>query len=230
MKRLFITGGSGFVGGHLLSQAQHEWDVFTTFHSRPLSFPGVAYLKLDLAMEKQIQNIVEKVQPDVIIHAAAWSDLDGCEKDPERAFHINATATEILGELSSRMSCRMIYISTDMVFNGEKGDYIESDETRPISVYGKTKLAGEKFVKSVCSNYVVARSALIYGSPVTGSNSFSERILARVQKGEKISLFTDQFRTPVLVQNLAQALLELAGHTFVGTLHLGGATKVNRTL
>ena len=228
MKQLLITGGSGFLGGHLLAQAGDDWNVYTTYKSRPLSFDGATPASLDLAKEKEIQDLVEKVQPDVIIHTAAWSDLGGCERDHERAFHINTTATAILAELSSRLGCRLIYVSSDMVFDGEKGDYSESDDTRPINVYGKTKLAGEKFIKSVCSDYVIARSALIYGRPMTGSNSFSEKILVRVRSGEKMNLFTDQFRTPVLVQDLARALLELGDMTFTGTIHLGGQTKVDR--
>ncbi len=228
MKRLLITGGSGFVGGHLLSQGRGGWEVFSTFRSHPFSLPGVKGLVLDLENGDEIRKLLKNVWPDVIIHCAAWSDLDGCEKDRDRAFRINAEATGIIAETGSDLGCRLIYTSSDMVFDGEKGDYNESDPTGPINVYGESKLAGEERIKQFCSDYVVARVALIYGSPVTGCNSFSERILDRVRQGKVMPLFTDQYRTPILVQNLAQALLELAGTTFSGTIHLGGRERVDR--
>ncbi len=228
MKRLLITGGSGFVGGHLVAHAKGDWQVFAAYHSRPISPQGVTSLALDLADEKAIEDAVEKIQPNVIIHAAAWSNIDGCEKEPERAFHINATATEILAELTSRLDCRLVYVSSDMVFDGEIGDYKEDDDTRPVNVYGKTKLMGEKFIQSVCQNYVIARSALIYGHPMTNASSFSEIMLQTLRSGKIMPLFTDQFRTPILVQNLAQALLEIAGMSFTGTIHLGGSQRVDR--
>ncbi len=228
MKRLLITGGSGFLGGNLIQLAKEGWTVCATYNSRPFSDQGITIASMDLSKEKAIQDLVEKMQPDVIIHTAAWSNLDECENDPEKAFHINATATEILAELSSQLDCRLIYVSSDMVFDGEKGDYEESDQALPISVYGKTKLTGEKFVKSVCSDYVVARSALIYGKPVTNSSSFSDWMIRRIEKGETVNLFTDQYRTPVLVDDLAGALLELADMTFNGIVHLGGKSRVDR--
>ena len=216
------------MGGHLIAQAKDEWEVFATYQSRPISPPDVTSLALDLADEKAIEDAVEKIQPNVIIHAAAWSNIDGCEKEPERAFHINATATEILAELTSRLGCRLVFVSSDMVFDGETGDYTEDDDTRPINVYGKTKLMGEKFIQSVCQNYVIARSALIYGYPVTNASSFSEITLQTLRSGKIMPLFTDQFRTPILVQNLTQALLEIAGMSFTGIVHLGGAQRVDR--
>jgi len=188
----------------------------------------VSGLVLDLENGDEIRDVVRRIRPDVIIHCAAWSDLDGCEKDRDRAFRINAEATGVIAETGSVLGCRLIYTSTDMVFDGEKGDYDESDPTGPINVYGESKLAGEERIEKFCSDYVVARVALIYGSPVTGCNSFSERILDRVRQGKVMPLFTDQYRTPILVQNLAKALLELAGTVFSGTIHLGGRERVDR--
>ena len=211
-----------------MAQAKDDWEVFATYQSRPISPPDVTPLALDLADEKAIEDAVEKIQPGVIIHAAAWTHIDECEKDPERAFHINATATEILAELTSRLGCRLVFVSSDMVFDGETGDYKEDDDTRPINIYGKTKLMGEKFIRSVCQNYVIARSALIYGHPMTNAGSFSETMLQTLRRGKIMPLFTDQFRTPILVQNLAQALLEIAGMTVTGTIHLGGGQRVDR--
>jgi len=228
VKRLLITGGSGFVGGHLLAAAKGKWEIFTTYQSRPVSMEGVTPLAMDLSIEKQIESVVDKCRPDVIIHAAAICVLDQCEQDPKKTYHVNTTATEILAEQCVRYNSRLIFVSTDMVFDGDKGNYSESDETRPINVYGHSKLSAEKFIRTICTNSVIARSALIYGRPLTGSNSFSERILSRISNGETMTLFSDQFRSPILVDNLAQALVELAEKEWKGVIHLGGETRVDR--
>ncbi|MCJ7813419.1 SDR family oxidoreductase [bacterium] len=228
MKKILITGGSGLVGGTAVNHARGKWDVYTTTHQHPFSLPGVHVLSLNLTEPDEIRRIIKAISPDVVIHCAALSDLDDCEKKPDLCFRINARATEIIAKLCSEISCRLIYISTDMVFDGRRGRYCESDKTRPINLYGKAKLEGEESVKAFCQNHVIARSALDYGRPVMKGNSFSEKILNRIQNGETVTLFKDQFRTPIWVENLSRALLELAELTFIGTIHLGGRDRVDR--
>lgn len=229
-KRLLVTGGSGFVGSHAALRAAEDWRVFATFRSHPMALPGVTPASMDLEDERSIEHAVERVQPDAILHTAVAGNVDWCEGNRKQAFRINAAATEILAESAERAGSRFVYVSSDMVFDGKKGGYAESDETGPVNYYGLTKLAGERFVAAVHPNYAVARSALIYGSPGASAspNSFSHRILERVLEGEEIPLFTDQFRSPILVQDLADALLELAGSDFVGTIHIGGAERTDR--
>jgi dTDP-4-dehydrorhamnose reductase len=228
MKTYLLTGASGFVGGHLLDRAPPESRIVATYHTRPISLPGITYLSLDLEDPDAIRRAVERVHPHGIIHSAAWSNLEECQREPERARQINTLATEVLAETARELKARVIFISTDMVFDGEKGDYGESDETRPINVYGETKREAETLVMEKCPNSVVARTALIYGPPVTGSNSFSEKILEQVNRGESMPLFYDQYRTPVLVQDLAAALWELVGMDYTGIIHLGGRDRVDR--
>ncbi len=228
MKKILITGGSGLVGGTVVNHARGKWDVFTTFHQQSFSLCGVHVLSLNLAEPDEIRRIVKAISPDVIIHCAALSDLDECEKNHDLCFRVNTGATEIIAKLSLEINCRLVYISTDMVFDGKRGHYGESDKTGPINFYGKSKLEGEERIKAFCQDYVIARSALVYGRPVMKGNSFSEKILNRIQNGEKIALFEDQFRTPIWVENLSQALLELAEIQFFGTIHLGGKAKVDR--
>jgi len=227
-KRLLISGASGFVGGHIMAAARSEWDVWATYRTHPFTFPDVAILSLDLDDHDAIDEAVERIRPHAIVHCAAWSDLDGCQADPDTAYRVNAEASQRIAELASAAGCRLVYTSTDMVFDGERGMYNEQDQTHPINVYGETKLAGESCIRKACPDSVIARLALVYGKPVTGSNSFSEKALARLQAGQEMTLFTDQFRTPVLVNELAQALLELAVSDFSGLIHLGGSERIDR--
>lgn len=216
------------MGGHIIDLAKGQWEVWTTWKTHPVNTDGVQSVRLDISSEKAIEDLVEKLQPEVIIHTAAWGDLEKCEEHPEQAFHINTTSTEVFAETSEKTGSRFIFISSDMVFDGKNGNYKETDETIPLNVYGKTKLNAEKFIKAICTNYVIARAALIYGLPITGSNSFSEKIIRQVSAGQTMPLFTDQYRSPILVQNLAEALLELSGNDFCGILHLGGGERTDR--
>lgn len=216
------------MGGNLLKLTGPQFEVFTTYRTNSISIPGVQSVSLDVENEHDIRRVVNNIHPDIIIHCAARPDMDWCEKNERMAIRINAEATRVMAEICSGLGCRLIYASTDMVFDGEKGNYSECDDPNPINVYGRTKLEGENSVRALCTNYCIVRIALVYGTPVTGSNSFSQRIMERIVQGKVMPLFTDQYRTPILVIDLAKAILELAEHPFTGTLHLGGIERVDR--
>ncbi len=228
MKRLFLTGASGFLGGHIYALARKRWDVFATFlHHPPKKLPD-QWIALDLTWHATVREYLEDIQPDVIIHAAAISNLDLCEENPFLAEAVNVQTTNNLASWAAAHRIRMIYISSDMVFDGTGSYYTETDPVSPISVYGKCKASAENIVRSKCRKWVVARAALIYGRPKIGGTSFSEWLEGRLRNGKRIPLYYDQFRTPILVENLAEAILELAENDFIGTVHLGGANRVDR--
>jgi len=216
------------VGGHVLELARNDWDVFATYRSQPCSHPRVIFLHFNLASEQSILSVMEQVKPNSVIHCAAWPNIDICESQPDRAFQINAESSEVLAKICHQIQCRLIFTSTDMVFDGEEGAYTENDKTNPINIYGRSKLAAEEKIQTHCPDSVIARVALVYGKPKMHGSSFSSKILDAAEQGKTMHLFTDQIRTPVLVDDLAQALLELADHNFRGVIHLGGATQVNR--
>ena len=228
MKRLLVTGASGLVGGHVAHRALDRFHVSATCHRHALSLEGVQCLCMDLDDERSLTHTVELAQPDVIIHAAACASPDACEADAAMALHRNATATEVLAEATASLGARFILVSTDMVFDGAKGGYAETDAPHPANVYGRSKLLGERFAQAVTPSCVVARTALVYGPPLTGGDSFSQQIRRRLAAGETQPLFTDQFRTPIHVADLAEALLELAENDFSGVIHLGGPDRVDR--
>lgn len=175
-----------------------------------------------------MHKCIDDFCPDIILHTAANSNLDSCEQNPHAAERINVAATECLAQAAEARGARFIFISSDMVFDGETGFYSENDPVAPLAVYGKNKADAEKKVQYICRNYVIARAALIYGRPKGGGSSFSNWIEQRLTKNQAVPLYTDQFRTPIYVENLAEALLELAQSDFIGTLHLGGANRIDR--
>jgi dTDP-4-dehydrorhamnose reductase len=228
MKKILLTGSSGFLGGHVYQQGKNRYEICPIyFHNKPIDAPAT-WRCLDLADQSALMASLEQIQPDIVIHSAAISNLDTCEANPDFAHHVNVDATSYLAEYAARNAVRLIFISSDMVFNGEKGMYSEDEPVSALAVYGKTKILAEELIRKKCSNYAILRSALIYGKPAINGTSFSEWIRKRLEKEEKVTLYIDQYRTPILAENLAEAILELAEHDFVGTLHLAGPNRVDR--
>ena len=225
MKKLLITGAGGFLGGHLVLQAAGRFEVNATFRTRrPKRFPA---LQIDLADAAGVAHLFKTVRPQIVIHAAANSKLDECEVSPQTAFRDNVVASRNLTEAAAAAGARLIYVSTDTVFDGLRGHYREIDEVNPLSVYGRTKLAAERMVQEV-ADHVIVRTALIYGRPVDGGASFSDWLEKKLLLNEPAELYDDQYRTPILVDNLAELLLELADNRLTGLLHAGGLNRVSR--
>lgn len=224
MPAMLLTGASGFLGGHLADKARSRWTLTTLSHAHPL--PGTQ--TIDLRDREAVLALVRTLRPHVILHAAANANLDACQRDPQAARAVNTTAVATLLEAAAEVKARLILVSTDMVFDGARGRYNEEDEVNPLSVYGATKVEAEELVLAAPGEHVVARAALIYGRPRHGGSSFSQWIENRLISDQPVPLYTDQFRTPVWVENLAELLLELAGGGYTGLIHLGGASRIDR--
>jgi dTDP-4-dehydrorhamnose reductase len=225
--KVLITGGGGFLGGHLVAQAAGRFDVLATHRNRPPGQRPASSVQIDLADAASVNKLMDGYRPQIIIHAAANSRLDECEAHPQSAFRDNVAATQNLASAAEKFGARFIYISTDMVFDGSGQFYRETNAPAPLSVYGRSKLEAEPIVCRL-PNYVIVRSALIYGRPADGGSSFSDWIENKLRNREPVPLYTDQFRTPILVENLSEILLELAESKWSGLLHTGGSARLDR--
>lgn len=228
VKRLLLTGASGFLGGHIADQARNRYEVAACYCTAPFAMDGVRVHSVDLTKRAPVQKLLERVRPHIVLHCAAQSNLDRCQIHQEDAAAVNIDATSYLARWCGRNEVRFIYISSDMVFDGYQGSYKETHVMRPLNFYGWTKAEAEREVASHCKNYVIARSALLYGRPVTGGTSFSSWIEQRLREKQIVPLYNDQYRSPLLAANGAEALLELAGNEFTGILHLGGCERIDR--
>lgn len=227
--KLLITGGSGFLGWNLAQYATRSYEVFFTYHQSPISIPACQEYRLDLQDARKIEEVIEDIQPDVLIHTAALANVDLCEKHRSIAHAINVAATENLAICAEEIGCRFVYISTDLVFDGQKGNYCETDTPHPISYYGETKLLGEQAVISISTNYLIVRPALMYGIGNSVNGSFTDWIRDGFEHHKAISLFTDQYRTPLFVIDAIRALLELIGHPNKNEMyHIAGTERINR--
>jgi dTDP-4-dehydrorhamnose reductase len=236
--RLLIIGGSGLLGYKTATLAAKEHETYGTYNYRQVEIKGVTGLKLDKSDRVAVIEVFEKVKPEAVIDTAALHNVDYCETHEDEARRVNVEATRNVAEACCRFGAKMIFLSTDYVFDGEKDCYDENDETSPINVYGKTKLEAEKVVMSAGMPYVIARPAVIYGwnpGEVAGLKSSSGKpmnfviwALMKLKNGEQIKAVTDQYSQPTLADNLAEVLLATALSNLQGTFHTAGKSCVNR--
>jgi dTDP-4-dehydrorhamnose reductase len=158
------------------------------------------------------------------------TNVDGCEKQPLMANRVNATGPELVARSCKKMNVRLVHVSTDYVFDGAKmRKYTEDDMPRPISVYGSTKLTGEKTVLSTLPDAVVARPAVLYGwNPLEDKDNFVTWVIKKIRKGERATLFEDQWISPTFADDLARTLIELAGMNVKGVWHVSGPDCLDR--
>lgn len=210
--RVLVTGAAGQLGSKVTEIAVRQGhDVWAGYHQHKSIF-GYP-LPMDLLDSDSVHSAVNEALPDIIIHCAALTDVDLCERDPSKAHLINTNGTRFIAEAAEEIGSYMLYVSTDYVFSGTKGDYTETDQPNPMNVYGKTKLDGEQYCKAI------ARTSSIFGNrPVHWSRKavLSYRVAY------------DLILTPTLDSNLALMLLEMASKRLHGIYHLAGASSISK--
>jgi dTDP-4-dehydrorhamnose reductase len=224
--KIAITGAGGLLGTALLKSAQ-EHEVYSLYnqHEPRSGFP----VRVDLKNLAQLSDELRQIEPDVIIHAGALTDLDLCEKDHKLAKRVNCDATTQIARSARELGAFLVYVSTDYVFDGAKGMYRETDEPQPVNFYGRTKLMGEQVVRELLSEYLVVRASVIYGSsPSSGKVNFALWVLGSAKSGRPAVVALDQFVSPTLNINLAEMMMECVEKRLGGTLHLSGATRIGR--
>jgi dTDP-4-dehydrorhamnose reductase len=230
MDSLLITGGSGFLGANLALMVSSYWKTYATYHHSPFCNKnlGIA-LHLDIKNRDEVKRIVSEISPKIIIHTAAITNSDFCAEHREEAQEVNVKGTNNITLAAEHVGARLIYISTDLVFKGDKRFYSEEDIPNPLCYYGKTKLEGEKIVASLSSNYCIARTSLIYGWSINSSKCFTEIMIGNLNNGKEARLFVDEYRTPIYIKNLCEILSELAKREDLqGIYHLCSSQRLSR--
>ena len=216
---LFVTGGSGYLGQRLVRHAQAEWDVTTTYLTHRPSIPGCRWRKLDIRDLGKVFRLFEQVVPQVVIHTAAV----GSGEDLQR---VNVDGTRHVALAAAHVGARLIHLSTDVLFDGRQGPYVESDPPSPIAPYGRSKAEAERLLADLMPQAAVVRTSIIYDFGL--SDRQTRWMLETLNQGQPLRLFTDEFRCPIWVETLAAALLELATLNCAGVMHIVGGQALSR--
>ncbi|HWE37044.1 MAG TPA: sugar nucleotide-binding protein [Isosphaeraceae bacterium] len=226
--RIVLTGASGNLGAYLIDRLLNlGHDVRAWSGTAAGTRSGIPLQPIDLTDPVATSSALAGDDPEAILHAAAISAAEAVRRDPDRAFAVNVEATGRLAGWCARRDRRFLYTSTDMVFDGALGWYAEEDPARPISAYGRTKLAAEPDVLAVPRG-VVARLSLLYGLSRCGRPAFFDRIVAGLRDGKSQAFFEDEYRTPLDYHTAANILIQLLENTFNGLVHVGGPERLSR--
>jgi len=195
---ILITGANGRLGGNLCERLNKEHKIL-----------GADKDLADITDYSAISEIIFDSNPNIIIHTAAYTDVDGCQIDPDKAYSVNARGTENISIAAQKNNSAVIYISTDYVFDGEKDQpYKESDLPNPVNIYGKTKLEGEKIIQNILKRYLIIRTSWLFG----GRESFVEHIIKKSKQLDAISVVKDKYSVPTYAYDLADTIAKLINY------------------
>lgn len=228
MKTVLVTGGSGALGWTLVQKLRGRCRVVATYFTHPFELEGAEARRLDLNRDGAADRLVQAEKPDCVIHTASLTKADYCEKHVAEAQRVNVRRTEEIAKAAQRVGARLVYVSTDLVFDGTRGQYREPDTPEPLSVYGRTKLEAETLAARWCKDTIILRSALIYGWGSEWNPTFLEWLHGQLSDGKEIRLFSDQYRSPVYIEDLGEAIERVMLSGPVGLFHLGGRTRMDR--
>lgn len=219
-RTLLVTGAAGMLGRRVLADAAAAgWQVVG------LDLQG-SDLTVDLTDADAVREALQGAQPAAVVHCAAWTDVDGAEEREEAALAVNATASANVARACGAVNARLVAVSTDYVFDGTLSGrpYVESDVTAPLGAYGRTKLAGEQAIAAETDNYVIARTAWLFGWP---GKSFPDTMLRVGAERGEVAVVTDQIGSPTWTGHLSPALVQLAESTVTGIAHTAGGGQTS---
>jgi len=227
MKKLLVTGASGFLGWNLCRIARGQWDVTGVSHTHTAVVDGVTMLPCDLTDFGQLERLFQDVLPDAVIHGAAAADPNFCEVNPELSRRINVDASQRIAQLCAAYDARCAFISTDLIFDGTNPPYTEKSPPAPLSIYGRQKAEAERRMRQAYAAMLICRMPLMFGDACAPAKSFLQPLIQTLCDNGKPKLFIDEFRTPVSAFDAARGIVDLV-ESHAGILHLGGKVVLSR--
>ncbi|MFW6276549.1 MAG: SDR family oxidoreductase, partial [Bacteroidota bacterium] len=230
MSKILLTGASGKTGEAiyklLTTEGKHE---LIALSSQKEKFPRKDNIfSLNMTDKKELKSFLHEHKPEVIINAAAYTDVDGSEDNKKAAMDLNATLVGNLANFCKINESHLITFSTDYIFDGKLGPYTEDALPRPMSYYGKTKLAGENAAKIELSSYTIIRTNIVYGYSSFGKNDFIRWVAGNLKEGKELNIIEGQWGNPTLTDNLAEAVKKILEKKKHGTYNIAGKDWLNR--
>lgn len=230
--RILVTGANGLVGTKVLERllADPAAEPLGAYHqSRTNEYLGeFPFWWLDVSSAQDVERVLDDAKPDAVIHAGAFTNVDAAERDREVAQAINADGTANLARACAARGIRLVYLSTEYVFDGTAGPYRETDPVCPQGWYAQTKLAGEQAVIAAGGNWAIARTTVVYGYAAHVRANFVLWLLGRLRDGQRAPIVEDQIGSPTLADNLAKMVIALAKSDVTGVFNTAGADVVSR--
>ena len=227
--RVLITGAGGFIGRHLIRRLRRDSgaSISGTYRSQSPGEEGGEWHRVDLTDAAELDRVFRLSMPDVVVHLAAMADVGTAEREPVAAAAVNVTATSEIARLCAEHGSRLVFASTEYVFDGKLGFYRENDDPNPTTHYGRTKLEGEQEVERLASNWCTVRTSIVYGWPAPGRRNFVPWLVERLRAGQTYEGSTEVLRTPVYVGHLVDGIARLAEGDQQGIQHIAGSDWVS---
>lgn len=230
--RALVTGSKGLLGHKIkdVFKRESEYELLTCdLLPDSIGDPALAEeVRLDITDRQNVMDMVGSFKPAVIINCAAYTNVDKAEDEKEIAYRVNATGVGYLADAANTFDAKLIHISTDYVFDGDDGNYLEESLPSPINYYGKSKLAGENLVKSKLRNYAILRTQVLYGFAVNVKRNFVLWAIDELSKGKTVRIVDDQIGNPTLADELAFAALKVCQRNATGVYHVSGYETISR--
>jgi len=230
MKRLLLTGSNGVLGTKLLADLSSEYDVLATSTGRDQNHTLVNhnYQTLDITHEDRVKEIIKAFSPEIIIHTAAYTNVDGAEREREKCYQVNVEGTRFLAEAAVECDAKLVFLSTDYVFDGESGPYLEEDSPHPVGWYGQTKYEAERIVSALLSTALICRTTVLYGIAPHLRTTFVPWLVRELGSGKAVNIVTDQWNNPTLAEDLSGMIGALIQSDQSGLFNTMGASYLSR--
>jgi dTDP-4-dehydrorhamnose reductase len=225
--RILITGASGLLGLNLALETTRRHKVFGTANHHALKTDAFTVIQTNLLAPGAVERLLEQTQPDWVIHCAALANLDACEADPLLAQQLNTELPRTLASHVARSGARLVYVSTDSVFDGLRGNYTEEDTPTPVGVYSRSKLNGELAVAEADLTAIIARVNL-FGWSLTGNRSLAEFFFNNLSLGKQVMGFTDVYFCPLLANDLAEIFIRMLEMNLGGLYHVVSSESLSK--
>ena len=227
--RVLVIGASGFIGRYVMRRlgGSGDHELFGTHGLQPAVDDGNTWHQVELTDTDALGRLFQQTKPDVVVHLAAIADIGAAEREPERATAVNLTATSAIVRLCEEHQTRLIFMSTECVFGGERGFYREDETPRPTTHYGRTKWEGEQEVVWMGESWSIVRTSIVYGWPHPGKRNFVPWLIENLRNGQPYRAPTDVMRTPVYVEHLVDGIAMTVNEGHPGMLHVAGRDWVS---
>jgi len=236
--KLLVIGGGGQLGSKIIEKAKDRFDVCATYMTREPPLDPSKIYRVDKTDREGVATLLKRLKPNVVIDTAALHSVDYCETRKDETWAVNVDGTKNVAEACKKHDAKMVFVSTDYVFDGAKGNYVEEDPPNPINYYGLSKLEAERVIAQTCENYVIARPSVIYswvppvqrqlqsssGKPL----NFAMWLIQKLSNKEPVKIVIDQYGSPTLADSLAKTLVRLSESDHNGTYHIAGRTRLSR--